>query len=231
MWGLGPLPCSVRTLRLQGSRVTKSFGLFPQDSLQWDLNHFLPSFILATKCLGQDTWHWKSIMCQPGIEVPFLQRAGAGEGGRSWCFQRHLKQTVAPTSALSEGFSLFWTPLRQYNHFALLSLAPFFSMEGNWDFSSHVISSHEYNPEDNTALAKLMSVLPVILLYPPGWALPQQESGVASRLPACDPHMPRSMRCNINLLRDFPEQMRQSMECYLCLFFPPFGSSHLEWTE
>lgn len=96
--------------------------------------------------------------------------------------------------------------------------------------SPHVISSHGHNPEVNTRLPKLMSVLPVILPYPPGWALPQQESGVASRLPACDPHMPRSMRHNINLLGDFSEQMRQSMgmlfmSLLLLSFFwkQPFG--------
>lgn len=146
--------------------------------------------------------------------------------------KHHLKQTMASISSLSKGFS----PFRHLE--SVVITLPFLLLlhpsprGGNWDFSPHVISSHGHNPEVNTGLPKLMSVLPGILPYPPGWALPQQESGVASRLPACDPHMPRSMRRNVNLLGDFPEQMRQSMECYLCLFFfPPFGSSYLEWTE
>ena len=69
--------------------------------------------------------------------------------------------------------------------------------------------------------------------YLPGWTSPQQESGAAARLPAWAPHMPGSMRRNINLVGDFPEQRRPSKACCLHLFFftPPFRSSYLEWTE
>lgn len=152
-------------------------------------------------------------MCQLGIKVPpFL-----GDPDTS-----SITEADSPSiSPLSEGSPL---PFPLLDHPS--------PKEGNWEFSPHVIASHRHNPEVNPALPKLMSVLPGVLSYLPGWTLPQQEPGGTSRLPACDPHMPRSMRSNINLLGDFPEQMRQSMECYLCLFFfPPLGSSNLEWTD
>lgn len=86
-----------------------------------------------------------------------------------------------------------------------------------------MIAGHGPDPEVNTGLPKLMSVLPVSLPRPPGWALPQQESGVASQLPACDLHVPRSMRHNINLLGDFPEQMREPIELFMSLLFLSFS--------
>lgn len=164
-------------------------------------------------------------MCQLGIEVPLL----LGDPNASSITEADNHSI----SSLSEGFSPFWTleGVTTTLPFPLLDHPS--PKEGNWECSPHVIASHRHNPEVNTALPKLMSVLPGIPPYLPGWALPQQESGVTSRLPACDPHMPRRMRSNVNLLVDFPEQMRESMECYLCLFFffPPFGSSNLEWTD